>query len=118
MVIFEKISQWLVDGDNEVIYKITISNHAYPNKWDEYEDWIGVFQDGFISLDDYISYVYTDTTSQLVSKDKSFLYFSVKFADALITKIGMYRLVYFQRLTNKVQSILGISDPFPVIAND
>lgn len=49
---FQPVSQWFVDEENSVSYKLSGDARSTGG------DWIGLFQEGFSSLDDYLVYEY------------------------------------------------------------
>lgn len=52
---FLPINEWFIDETNVVSYKFT------GNRKSGYRDWIGLYKDGFSSVDDYIIYEYVNT---------------------------------------------------------
>lgn len=114
---FDKISTWYLEEDNEVVYKV--------NPWkipQTEEDWIGLFKENFNSLDDYVCYNYTNKSSSVstetkVEKSESLKY-TLTFSELPSRCHGNYVLVYFSQSEDKVLSVLGISDPFPILKKD
>ncbi|XP_022918061.1 phosphatidylinositol 4,5-bisphosphate 5-phosphatase A-like isoform X2 [Onthophagus taurus] len=122
VVQFKDITFWWADDDNMVTYYIT--KEISETK----EDWIGVFKHNFSSLDEYISYEYVykqsspipeprnpgNASSRGVVKPKEF---SIRFnglGSAPVSGSGLFQLVYFSETEDKVQSVLGVSKPFPL----
>ncbi|KAK9718145.1 SKICH domain [Popillia japonica] len=116
VVQFKDIEFWWAEEDNSVTY--TITKEIAKTK----EDWIGVFKNNFISLDDYIiyEYVYKNASPVLLPKQPSHsrsmvqpTEYTVRFSELDFKgKDELYQLVYFSETEDKVQSVLGISKPF------
>ncbi|XP_044762445.1 phosphatidylinositol 4,5-bisphosphate 5-phosphatase A-like [Coccinella septempunctata] len=116
IVEFDKISTWYLEEDNEVVYRV--------NPWkipQTKEDWIGLFKDKFDSLDDYVCYNYTNKSSNLRPESENgetILRYRITFSELPSRCNGNYVLVYFSQSEEKVLSVLGISDPFPIVKKD
>lgn len=113
VVQFDKIPRWEEGQDNKAYYKVTKDIPATK------DDWIGLFKENFASLDDYITYEYV---SKCVSpSDESGASrpqkYEVTIPDISSRCRGNYCLVYFSQTEDKVMSVLGISDPFPIVKN-
>ncbi|KAI4470614.1 inositol 5-phosphatase [Holotrichia oblita] len=116
VVQFKDIEFWWAEEDNCVTYSIT--KEITKTK----EDWIGVFKNNFISLDDYIiyEYVYKNASPVVLPKQASHsrstvqpTEYTVRFSELDFKgKDELYQLVYFSETEDKVQSVLGISKPF------
>ncbi|XP_018567291.1 phosphatidylinositol 4,5-bisphosphate 5-phosphatase A-like isoform X2 [Anoplophora glabripennis] len=113
---FEKIVSWNEREENKVVYRVT--KDILPTK----EDWIGLFKDNFSSLDDYITYEYVSKCASPCQDRKGgspklqrSLKYEVTFSELPNRCNGNYRLVYFSQTEDKVTSVLGLSDPFPIV---
>lgn len=73
------------------------------------------FQEDFNSLDDYLSYEYTETGGKSAKPEKQTI--KINFPASInLPLIGKFRLLYFQSTGTKgCCSLIGISDPFSVI---
>ncbi|RZC40415.1 phosphatidylinositol 4,5-bisphosphate 5-phosphatase A-like [Asbolus verrucosus] len=120
VVEFDKIVSWTQDEENTAKYKITQDIPATK------EDWIGLFKENFSSLDDYVSYEYVSKCSTPTSEMKSpmkgssakILKYEITFSELPSRCKGNYCLVYISQTEDKVISVWGISNAFPVVKND
>lgn len=108
---FLPINEWFIDETNVVSYKFT------GNRKSGYRDWIGLYKDGFSSVDDYIIYEYvnTDAENSDAPRQMSEATSGVEHLSFVVTAIkapGMYRLIYFTQNASIV-GILGMSQAFP-----
>nr|CAD7257915.1 unnamed protein product [Timema shepardi] len=105
MIEFQPLDTWYIDEENYASY--TLSGDVEPTMW----DWIGVFKDGFTSLEEYLCYVYamrgTNNTNTARSRVKS-----VVFPITAVRTPGQYRLLYF---SNNSGSVLGMSEAFRAV---
>ncbi|XP_025409047.1 inositol polyphosphate 5-phosphatase K-like isoform X1 [Sipha flava] len=128
-VIFQSIEAWQLETENEVNLRIKDYNPGV-------NDWIGVFNENFTSLEDYLSYVYLPSeTVELEESNDGYRQFDnmtsacrvkflpevfsdgsksvcLKFSETSILNSGTYRLIYFSTTNN---SVLGVSNPFVAI---
>ncbi|KAL1501734.1 hypothetical protein ABEB36_007010 [Hypothenemus hampei] len=117
VVQFDRVISWEESADNKAYYKIT--KDIPPTK----DDWIGLFKEDFSSLDDYVTYEYVSKCStpteerSLASLERPQKY-EVTIPDVPSRCRGNYCLVYFSQSEDKVMSVLGISDPFPIIKTE
>lgn len=106
---FLPIMEWFIDETNVASYKII------GNRRSGYRDWIGLYKDGFSSLDEYLIYEYIrtdgDSDTFLESEDMSRVE-HVTFVETAIKAPGMYRLVYFTEKAGII-GVLGLSRAFP-----
>ncbi|KAJ8909623.1 hypothetical protein NQ315_002092 [Exocentrus adspersus] len=120
---FERIASWNEKEENKAVYRIT--KDIIPTK----EDWIGLFKENFSSLDDYITYEYVSKCASPCEETKGSspkcqpklqrpLKYEVTFSELPSRCKGNYCLVYFSQSEDKVISVLGISDPFPIATAD
>lgn len=107
-MLFQTISEWFIEEENSASYSYFADFNPTNG------DWIGLFPEGFSSLDDYIVYEYVNrgrtnneqsTTSRLVAE-------TIYFSETALKLHGMYRLIYVSQ-QGDVVSILGVSTPFP-----
>lgn len=108
-IIFQTIPEWFIDEQNSACYSF-FSNFKSSNV-----DWIGLYQDGFSSLDEYIVYEYvnrTNRTNNNETSDPRLLTEKIYFSESVLKSAGMYRLIYVAQ-QGDIVSILGISPPFP-----
>ncbi|XP_060519246.1 phosphatidylinositol 4,5-bisphosphate 5-phosphatase A-like isoform X2 [Cylas formicarius] len=118
VVQFEKIARWEDGEDNKAYYKIT---KIIPQTKD---DWIGLYKENFTSLDDYVTYEYINKCASPLTEihrppnlERPHKY-EVTIPELPSRCKGNYCLVYFSQTEDKVMSVLGISDSFPIIKND
>ncbi|KDR07202.1 phosphatidylinositol 4,5-bisphosphate 5-phosphatase A-like isoform X2 [Zootermopsis nevadensis] len=107
VVEFLPVDLWYVDEENSASY--ALSGDVQPTVW----DWIGVFRDGFTSLDDYLCYVYAARGS--VSGNRNSMVKKVVFPDTAVRVTGPYRLLYFSHNSG---CVLGMSEAFEVGCRD
>ncbi|VEN34936.1 unnamed protein product [Callosobruchus maculatus] len=122
VVEFDKIVSWNDKDENKAIYRL--KKEIPPTK----EDWIGIFKEDFCSLDDYLTYEYvskcaspspeTPTKHPHSPKLQRPKKFEITFPELPNRCKGKYCLVYFSQTEDKVTSVLGISNPFPIIENE
>ncbi|XP_063925586.1 phosphatidylinositol 4,5-bisphosphate 5-phosphatase A-like isoform X2 [Zophobas morio] len=121
IVEFDKIVSWSQDEENTAKYRITQGIPATK------DDWIGLFKENFSSLDDYITYEYVSKCSTPTPEGKSPMKgasskneqkYEITFSELPNRCKGNYCLVYFSQSEDKVISVLGISNAFPVIKED
>nr|CAD7447108.1 unnamed protein product [Timema bartmani] len=102
---FQPLDTWYIDEENYASY--TLSGDVEHTMW----DWIGVFKDGFTSLEEYLCYVYamrgTNNTNTARSRVKT-----VVFPITAVRTPGQYRLLYF---SNNSGSVLGMSEAFRAV---
>ncbi|KAK9877142.1 hypothetical protein WA026_016886 [Henosepilachna vigintioctopunctata] len=117
IVEFNKITSWNQEEDNEVVY--SVDPWKIPQTKD---DWIGLFKENFSSLEDYVCYNYTrkssNSTNDSEEEENKRLEYSLTFSELPSKCNGNYVLLYFSQSEDKVVSVLGISEPFPIIKND
>ncbi|XP_051173724.1 inositol polyphosphate 5-phosphatase K-like isoform X2 [Leptopilina boulardi] len=106
---FLPILEWFIDETNIVSYKIN------GNRKSGFRDWIGLYKDGFSSVDDYIIYEYVTTDIESdAPREASEETSEIKHLSFVVTAIktpGMYRLVYFTQ-NSGIFGILGMSQAF------
>jgi len=107
IVKFLPVDLWYLDEDNSASY--TLSGDVEPTVW----DWIGVFKEGFSSLDEYLCYVYAARGN--VSGNGNSRVRKVVFPDTAVRETGAYRLLYFSYNSG---SVLGMSEVFEVCRRD
>ncbi|XP_044269023.1 phosphatidylinositol 4,5-bisphosphate 5-phosphatase A-like isoform X1 [Tribolium madens] len=120
IVEFDKIVSWNQDEENKAKYKITKDIPATK------DDWIGLFKDNFSGLDDYVTYEYVskcasptpEKKSPTGSSSKNEQKYEITFSELPNRCRGNYCLVYFSQSEDKVISVLGISNSFPIVKND
>ncbi|XP_046427714.1 inositol polyphosphate 5-phosphatase K-like isoform X1 [Neodiprion fabricii] len=108
-VTFLPLTEWFIDEENSVSYKLTGSIGPSCG------DWIGLFRNGFTSLDEYIVYEYvargrSDVGSAPPETDS--ITDRIYFSYSALQAPGMYQLVYVRQNGSTV-GILGVSPPFP-----
>ncbi|XP_033207243.1 phosphatidylinositol 4,5-bisphosphate 5-phosphatase A-like isoform X2 [Belonocnema kinseyi] len=108
---FEPISEWFIDEANAVSYKLV------DNTKPESGDWIGLYKEGFSSIDEYLVYEYVNRgleksglPEEISANTK--LIETLYFGDTAIRTTGMYRLVYVTQ-RGDILGILGVSQVFP-----
>ncbi|XP_028173531.1 inositol polyphosphate 5-phosphatase K-like [Ostrinia furnacalis] len=106
---------WYI-GDADFRTQCTLSHdvEVYAN------DWIGIYDANFHSLDDYIAYEYLTKvslphTSEAGQPRTVTLSFPV---GSGVRTPGFYRFIYFSQPNNDVRSVLGISEPFEVSSKE
>ncbi|CAG9834673.1 unnamed protein product [Diabrotica balteata] len=115
---FDNVISWDVEGENKAYYKLT------KDVKESDEDWIGLFKEDFCALDDYVTYEYvskcatpTDESSSS-SRSHETKKYEVTFPDLPNKFKGNYCLVYFSQTEDKVTSVLGVSNIFPIVKAD
>ncbi|GBP61324.1 Inositol polyphosphate 5-phosphatase K [Eumeta japonica] len=106
---------WYV-GDADFRTQCTLSPDVNVNP----NDWIGIFDANFQSLDDYIAYEYLAKVSlphSTVDGQARVITLSFPVGSGVRTP-GFYRFIYFSQPNNDVRSVLGISEPFEVSSKD
>lgn len=118
VVQFDKVISWEDGHDNKAYYKVTKDIPATK------DDWIGLFKEHFASLDDYVTYEYVSkcaTPTKERTAAPSFervAKYEVTIPDLPSRCRGNYCLVYFSQTEDKVMSVLGVSEPFPIIKTE
>ncbi|XP_046992841.1 phosphatidylinositol 4,5-bisphosphate 5-phosphatase A-like [Schistocerca americana] len=108
-VTFEEIGVWCTSRDNSATY--LVPSGVEPAFW----DWIGVYKDGFTSLDDYICYSYAPRMTVAVRSDDGSQVKKITFPVCTLRTTGLHRLVYFGSNSG---SILGMSQVFEIKSTD
>ncbi|XP_076262811.1 phosphatidylinositol 4,5-bisphosphate 5-phosphatase A-like isoform X1 [Rhynchophorus ferrugineus] len=118
VVQFDKIHRWEEGEINKAYYKVTKDIPCTK------DDWIGLFKEHFGALDDYVSYEYVskcvsapndyDRPVQMARPQK----YEITIPDLPSRCRGQYCLVYFSQTEDKVMSVLGVSDTFPIVKNE
>ncbi|XP_034951373.1 inositol polyphosphate 5-phosphatase K-like [Chelonus insularis] len=103
---FQALTEWLIDEENSVSY--TLLGDFKPSDG----DWVGLFTEGFSSLDEYLVYEYVNRRKIETSTEPRPLVDRIFFNDSALRFPGMYRLIYVAQ-SDDIVSILGISPPFP-----
>ncbi|XP_050350940.1 inositol polyphosphate 5-phosphatase K-like isoform X1 [Nymphalis io] len=107
---------WYI-GDADFRTQCTLSPDVEINP----NDWIGIYDANFHSLDDYIAYEYlakvnlTEDASEAGQPRTITLSFPV---GSGVRTPGFYRFIYFSQPNNDVRSVLGISEPFEVSSKE
>lgn len=116
---FDKINSWDEEGENKAYYRRTKEIRESA------EDWIGLFKENFAGLDEYVTYEYvskcatpTDESSGSSKKPEDSKKYEVVFPDLPNRCRGNYCLLYFSQTEDKVTSVLGISNLFPIMKNE
>ncbi|XP_035440004.1 inositol polyphosphate 5-phosphatase K isoform X2 [Spodoptera frugiperda] len=107
---------WYIgDADFRTQCTLTPDIEVNPN------DWIGIYDANFHSLDDYIAYEYLAKVSlpetPTASGQPRTITLSFPVGSGVRTP-GFYRLIYFSQPNNDVRSVLGISEPFEVSSKE
>lgn len=98
------LNPWVIGETNTFEYNIIQERlPTIPNSW----DWIGLFEDDFWDLSDYITWVY----APVASDDKTGIHYGS--FSKLRVQPGQYRLLYFN---SKCNAILGMSNSFQIIS--
>lgn len=92
--------EWFVGEECIARYTLEQGAHQYLDQW----DWIGLFKDGFTSLEDYEAFSWASTCR------RSGIPKSSTMQDSSLWSSGTYVLVYI----SASWSILGISTPFVI----
>jgi len=93
-------NQWFTGEDGTVEYTIDTNAGQILDSW----DWIGLYHDGFDSLDDYVTFCWASPCRRTGIPKTCVI------SDSALYAPGSFVLVY----TSVNQSILGISQPFQV----
>ncbi|KAK7863761.1 hypothetical protein R5R35_011162 [Gryllus longicercus] len=107
VVEFEPVNTWYLEEENSASY--SLAGDVEPTYW----DWIGIYKDGFTSLDDYLSYVYAPRATPGTANRSETR--RVTFPDTALRAPGRYCLLYFSHNSG---SVLGMSNPFDVLCRD
>ncbi|CAH2096379.1 unnamed protein product [Euphydryas editha] len=107
---------WYI-GDADFRTQCTLSPDVeiHPN------DWIGIYDANFHSLDDYIAYEYLAkvSVSQAAPAPGQPRTITLSFpVGSGVRTPGFYRFIYFSQPNNDVRSVLGISEPFEVSSKE
>ncbi|CAG9562048.1 unnamed protein product [Danaus chrysippus] len=131
VVEFEPISRIWYIGDADFRTQCTLTPDVEVNP----NDWIGIYDANFHSLDDYIAYEYLSKVcvagaegarsaegvegaegARSAGRPRTFtLSFPV---GSGVRTPGFYRFIYFSQPNNDVRSVLGISEPFEVSSKE
>ncbi|XP_026675192.1 inositol polyphosphate 5-phosphatase K-like isoform X2 [Ceratina calcarata] len=104
---FQPVSSWFIDEENSVSYRLLGDARTASG------DWVGLFQNGFSGLDEYIVYEYVGRgKSSSVSVEPNAITERIYFSDTALRTPGMYCLVYVAQRGDLI-GILGVSPPFP-----
>ncbi|XP_074105660.1 inositol polyphosphate 5-phosphatase K [Cotesia typhae] len=103
---FQSLSQWFIDEENSVSY--TLIGDFKPTSG----DWVGLFHQGFSSIDEYIQYEYVTRGRPSSTSEPCAINDRIYFSDTALRIPGMYCLVYVAQ-RGDIVSILGISPAFP-----
>ncbi|XP_013183216.1 inositol polyphosphate 5-phosphatase K [Amyelois transitella] len=117
IVEFAPISRIWYIGDADFRTQCTLSHDVEVNP----NDWIGIYDANFHSLDDYIAYEYLAKVSlpQAPPAAGQPRVITLSFPVGSGVRIpGFYRFIYFSQPNNDVRSVLGISEPFEVSSKD
>ena len=107
---------------NRIIYRcfcfilLFILCNAALSTVDGNADWIGVYPENFTGFDEYIGYEYTETAGERPQPEARTV--RINFSDSINLPVGEgnFVLLYFQSTGMRgYSSMIGISDPFPVI---
>ncbi|KAG8036240.1 hypothetical protein G9C98_004820 [Cotesia typhae] len=98
--------QWFIDEENSVSY--TLIGDFKPTSG----DWVGLFHQGFSSIDEYIQYEYVTRGRPSSTSEPCAINDRIYFSDTALRIPGMYCLVYVAQ-RGDIVSILGISPAFP-----
>ncbi|XP_058800391.1 inositol polyphosphate 5-phosphatase K isoform X2 [Phymastichus coffea] len=101
---FDPITAWYIDEENVVSYKFLGDAKSCNG------DWIGLYNEGFSSIDEYLVYEYVGRGKEAETEPQSTLE-KTYFGDSALRSPGMYRLVYVAQ-RGDIMSILGMSDSF------
>ncbi|OXU29280.1 hypothetical protein TSAR_009446 [Trichomalopsis sarcophagae] len=103
---FNPINVWYIDEENAVSYKFLGNGKSCSG------DWIGLYHEGFSSLDEYLVYEYIGRGKFEPVTEPRAASERIYFSDTAVRSPGMYRLVYIAQ-RGDVMGILGMSPPFP-----
>lgn len=106
---FKPLTVWNNSEDNEVEYILP------PNFECGSADWIGVYPENFTGFDEYIGYEYTETAGEKPQSSERTI--KINFSASIDLPLqGKFVFLYFQSTGMRgYTSMIGISDPFPVI---
>ncbi|XP_049873277.1 inositol polyphosphate 5-phosphatase K-like isoform X1 [Pectinophora gossypiella] len=114
---FAPISRIWYVGDSDFRTQCTLSPDVEVNA----NDWIGIYDANFHSLDDYIAYEYLAKVSvpqaPTAAGQPRTITLSFPVGSGVRTP-GFYRFIYFSQPNNDVRSVLGISEPFEVSSKE
>ena len=100
-ITFETPERWLIGEDGRISYYINQGQGGPLNSW----DWIALYKSNFDSLDDYLTFTWASTCKLTgIAKEAWIL-------DSALHTPGDYILIYF----GSDKSILGMSQPFPLV---
>ncbi|XP_070494643.1 inositol polyphosphate 5-phosphatase K-like isoform X2 [Chironomus tepperi] len=106
---FKPLTVWNNSEDNEVEYILP------PNFVCGSADWIGVYPENFTGFDEYYGYEYTETAGDKPEPRERTIKINFSASIDLPLK-GNFVFLYFQSTGMRgYSSMLGVSDPFPVI---
>ncbi|KAG6440647.1 phosphatidylinositol 4,5-bisphosphate 5-phosphatase A isoform X1 [Manduca sexta] len=107
---------WYI-GDADFRTQCTLSHDVVVNS----NDWIGIYDANFHSLDDYIAYEYLAKVGlpekPVATGEPRTITLSFPVGSGVRTP-GFYRFIYFSQPNNDVRSVLGISEPFEVSSKE
>ncbi|XP_045772513.1 inositol polyphosphate 5-phosphatase K-like isoform X1 [Maniola jurtina] len=107
---------WYI-GDADFRTQCTLSPDVEINP----NDWIGIYDANFHSLDDYIAYEYLAKVSLPQTPPPAgqprTITLSFPVGSGVRTP-GFYRFIYFSQPNTEVRSVLGISEPFEVSSRE
>ncbi|XP_054166827.1 inositol polyphosphate 5-phosphatase K-like isoform X2 [Oppia nitens] len=132
-VTFHTISNWKINNESIAWYTISPNDEktiASLSQW----DWIGLFKADFISIEDYLLFVWANTepnrwsapnfnqtnvqqldnsedSTDTIASTRRQPWFSVQYPDNSLLIADKFRLVY----VTQSGDVLGISDPFDII---
>ncbi|KAL7030391.1 hypothetical protein ACKWTF_006638 [Chironomus riparius] len=106
---FNPLTVWNNSEDNEVEYILP------PNFVVGSADWIGVYPENFTGFDEYYGYEYTETAGDKPEPVERTV--KINFSASIDLPLqGNFVFLYFQSTGMRgYSSMLGVSDPFPVI---
>lgn len=94
-----------------------LTHHFSPSSAvDGGSDWIGVYRKGFTGFDEYFGYEYTETHGDRGHSSARTVKISFSASIDLPLDGDTFVMLYFQSTGMRgYSSMLGVSDPFPVI---
>ncbi|XP_026761680.2 inositol polyphosphate 5-phosphatase K-like isoform X2 [Galleria mellonella] len=114
---FAPISRIWYIGDADFRTQCTLSHDVEINP----NDWIGIYDADFQSLDDYKVYEYLAKVSlpqgPITAGQPRTITLSFPVGSGVRTP-GFYRFIYFSQPNNDVRSVLGVSEPFEVSSKE
>ncbi|KAL0838987.1 hypothetical protein ABMA28_016984 [Loxostege sticticalis] len=113
---FAPISRIWYIGDADFRTQCTLSHDVEVHQ----NDWIGIYDANFHSLDDYITYEYLAKVSlphTTSAGQPRTITLSFPVGSGVRTP-GFYRFIYISQPNNDVRSVLGISEPFEVSSKE